>query len=70
MAEQHRYLEGVGAVMKRLLPIALLAGVLNSQGQNSPLRIEQVMTPQEYRETGMASPSVQQREPYLIIHRR
>jgi hypothetical protein len=47
--------------MKRLLLIALLSAALSSQVQNSSLRIEQVMTPAEYQETGVASPSVQQK---------
>ena len=47
--------------MTRILVTVLLAAALSSQVQNSSLRIEQVMTPQEIQETGVGTLSLQQR---------
>jgi hypothetical protein len=54
--------KAVGKDMKRTIPIALLAPIWILCGQNSTLKIEQFMTPQELQQTGVSLLSPQQRE--------
>lgn len=48
--------------MKQILPVALVAAILILSGQDSLLKIEQVMTREELRQTGVSTLSSQQRE--------